>query len=197
MRQLAEAGAFDAMLPDTTTNLHTRRRALWRVLEAQRGTGGPLVAHVPADDPPSLPGMSPAELTATDYRTTGFSLNGHPTHHLRLILKKAGVRTAAEIIAHAKDGDRVAAAGLVICRQRPGTAKGFVFLTLEDETGMVNIVVTPRRFAKDAVLISQTPLLVVHGVLQVAHNVIHLKGDRFTPLDAEVGAEHAQRHDFH
>jgi error-prone DNA polymerase len=196
MRLLAEAGAFDAMLPDAPT-LHARRRALWRVLEAQRGTGGPLVVHRPADDPPSLPGMSPAELTATDYRTTGFSLNGHPLHHLRPTLTAAGIRTARDIIAHAKDGTRVAAAGLVICRQRPGTAKGFVFLTLEDETGMVNIVVTPPRFAKDAVLISHNPLLVVHGLLQVADNVIHLKGDRFTPLDAAVGAEHAQRHDFH
>jgi error-prone DNA polymerase len=196
MRQLAEAGAFDAMLPDAPT-LHARRRALWRVLEAQRGTGGPLVVHRPADDPPSLPGMSPAELTATDYRTTGFSLNGHPLHHLRPTLTAAGIRTASDIIARAKDGTRVAAAGLVICRQRPGTAKGFVFLTLEDETGMVNIVVTPPRFAKDAALISHNPLLVVHGLLQVADNVIHLKGDRFTPLDAAVGAEHAQRHDFH
>ncbi|HWZ60751.1 MAG TPA: error-prone DNA polymerase [Gemmatimonadaceae bacterium] len=196
MRHLAEAGAFDAMLPNAPTR-HARRRALWRVLEAQRGTGGPLVVHHPANEPLSLPGMSPAELTAADYRTTGFSLNGHPLHHLRAILHRHGVRSASDIIAHAKDGDRVAAAGLVICRQRPGTAKGFVFLTLEDETGMVNIVVTPRRFARDAALITRSPLLVVHGVLQVEQHVIHLRGDRFTPLDDTVGADHAQRHDFH
>jgi error-prone DNA polymerase len=196
MRQLAEAGAFDGMLSDAPT-VHARRRALWRVLEAQRGTGGPLVVHHPADEPLSLPGMSPAELTAADYRTTGFSLNGHPMYHLRPILVPNGIRTASEIIAHATDGERVAAAGLVICRQRPGTAKGFVFLTLEDETGMVNIVVTPRRFERDGTLISRHPLLIVRGVLQVEQGVIHLRGDQFIPLDAAVGAEHAQRHDFH
>jgi error-prone DNA polymerase len=195
LRHLAESGAFDSMLPPHTPTLHARRRALWQVLKAHRGTGGPLLPPT-HDAAPSLPGMSPAELTATDYRTTGFSLNGHPLLHLRPTLTNAGIRTAHDIIVHAKDGERIAAAGLVICRQQPGTAKGFVFLTLEDETGMVNIVVTPPRFAKDALLITRNPLLVVHGTLQVAHNVVHLKGDRFTPLDAEVGAEHVQRHDF-
>jgi error-prone DNA polymerase len=142
--------------------------------------------------------MSPAELTAADYRTTGFSLNGHPMHHLRTLLTPNGIRTASQIIAQAKDGERVAAAGLVICRQRPGTAKGFVFLTLEDETGLVNIVVTPRRFERDAALISRHPLLIVRGILEIVDRVIHLRGDQFTPLDdATVGAEHAQRHDFH
>jgi error-prone DNA polymerase len=196
MRQLAEAGAFDGMLGEEP-NLQRRRRALWRVLEALRGTGGPLVVHPPSEIPPSLPGMSPAELTAADYRTTGLSLNGHPMLHLREMLRPNGVRTAHQIIAHGQDGEQVAAAGLVICRQRPGTAKGFVFLTLEDETGLVNIVVTPRRFDQQATVISHTPLLIVRGTLQVEGAVIHLRAEQFTPLDAAVGAEHAQSHDFH
>jgi error-prone DNA polymerase len=91
----------------------------------------------------------------------------------------------------------VATAGLVICRQRPGTAKGFVFLTLEDETGLVNVVVTPQRFEEQAMLISRTPLLLVRGVLQVEQSVVNVRAKQFRAIPASGGAEHAQRHDFH
>jgi error-prone DNA polymerase len=191
VRQLAEAGVFDTMVGGT------RREALWHVLEALRGTGGPLVVHPPADAPMVLPPMEPYELTAADYRTTGLSLNGHPMIHLRETVRLNGVRTARDIIVRGKDGESIAAAGLVICRQRPGTAKGFVFLTLEDETGTLNIVVTPKRFERQALLISRTPLLLVRGVLQIEDGVVNLRAERFKALDAPVGAEHAQRHDFH
>jgi error-prone DNA polymerase len=100
-------------------------------------------------------------------------------------------------VTEGKDGDRIAGAGLVICRQRPGTAKGFVFLTLEDETGTVNVVVTPKRFERQALLISTTPLLLVRGTLQVEQGVVNIRGAEFRGLKAEVGAEYAQRHDFH
>ena len=91
----------------------------------------------------------------------------------------------------------VLVAGLVICRQRPGTAKGFVFLTLEDETGHINVVVTPKRFEKQAVLIARSPLLLIRGVLQVEGRVVNVRGKEFRMLTAPVGAEHARRHDFH
>jgi error-prone DNA polymerase len=191
VRQLAEAGVFDTMVGGT------RREALWHVLEALRGTGGPLIVHQPSATPPALPPMAPYELTAADYRTTGLSLNGHPMLHLRETVRLNGVRTARDIVAHGKDGEPIAAAGLVICRQRPGTAKGFVFLTLEDETGTINVVVTPKRFERHAPLISRSPLLLIRGVLQVEDGVVNLRAERFTSLDAPVGAEHAQRHDFH
>jgi error-prone DNA polymerase len=141
--------------------------------------------------------MSPGELTEADYRMTGVSLNGHPMLHLRPLMQPNGVLSAAEIQKRARDGDRVAVAGLVICRQRPGTAKGFVFLTLEDETGMVNVVVTPKRFEQQALLISTTPLLLVRGVLQIEQGVINVRADRFRGLQAELGAEYAKSHDFH
>ena len=141
--------------------------------------------------------MSPGELTEADYRMTGVSLNGHPMVHLRPYMQPNGILPAAEIIKRAKDGERVAVAGLVICRQRPGTAKGFVFLTLEDETGMVNIVVTPKRFEQQALLISTSPLLLVRGVLQIEQTVVNVRGDYFRALQAEVGAEYARSHDFH
>ena len=175
----------------------SRREALWHVLEVLRGTGGPLVVHPPADAPMVLPPMQPYELTAADYRTTGLSLNGHPMIHLRETVRLNGVRSARDIVSRGKDGESIAAAGLVICRQRPGTAKGFVFLTLEDETGTINVVVTPKRFERDALLISRTPLLLIRGVLQIEDGVVNLRAERFSALDAPVGAEHAQRHDFH
>jgi len=81
--------------------------------------------------------------------------------------------------------------------KRPGTAKGFVFLTLEDETGMVNVVVRPDRFERQALLIARSPLLLVRGRLQVEGTVINVRAEEFEVLTAPVGAEHAQRHDFH
>jgi error-prone DNA polymerase len=144
-----------------------------------------------------LPPMSPGELTEADYRMTGVSLNGHPMQHLRPLVAPNGILCAADIAKRARDGERVAVAGLVICRQRPGTAKGFVFLTLEDETGMVNVVITPKRFEQQALLISTSPLLLVRGVLQIEQTVVNVRADSFRALRAEVGAEYARSHDFH
>ena len=198
LRLLAEAGAFDAFAPDET-DLGKRRAALWRVLEASRGTAGPLAPYreTPDDRRAPLPEMSPGELTEADYRMTGISLNGHPMKHLRPLLQPNGIRSARDLVGRGRDGDRIAVAGLVICRQRPGTAKGFVFLTLEDETGTINVVVTPKRFERQALLISTTPLLLVRGVLQVEQGVVNVRAETFRGLQDEVGAEYAQRHDFH
>jgi error-prone DNA polymerase len=215
LRHLAMAGAFDGFLK-SEPDLERRRAALWEVLDAARGAAGPLAprshdksgaqsAHAEHVDPArkasrprtaALPPMSPGELTEADYRMTGVSLNGHPMTHLRPLLKPNGVMNTMEI-ARARDGERVAVAGLVICRQRPGTAKGFVFLTLEDEVGLVNVVITPQRFERQALLISSTPLLLVRGVLQIEQKVVNVRAERFRGLQAEVGAEFARSHDFH
>jgi error-prone DNA polymerase len=197
LRFLAEAGAFDSMVPEESNN-RRRRAAIWRMLEEFRGEAGPLApSRARPEVPAHVPAMTPLEITAADYRMTGVSLNGHPMRHLREILRPNGVRTAREVLA-GRDGERnVATAGLVICRQRPGTAKGFVFLTLEDETGMVNIVVTPQRFERQALLISKAPLLLVRGTLQVEGRVVNLRGEQFRALKARVGAEHVKGHDFH
>ena len=201
LRHLAEAGAFDGFVA-SEPDLRKRRAALWEVLDAVRGDAGPLAPRRGASRASDtgramLPAMSPGELTEADYRMTGISLNGHPMSHLRPHLAPNGIRSARELTKHGKDGERVATAGLVICRQRPGTAKGFVFLTLEDETGTVNVVVTPKRFERQALLISTTPLLLVRGPLQVEQGVVNIRGEVFRGLKAEVGAEYAQRHDFH
>lgn len=197
LRLLAEAGAFDEMLPDLPRD-RSRRSALWAVLDALRGDAGPLAPRGPSSPTSAsrLTPMTTLEITEADFRVTGLSLNGHPMRHLRRTLMPNGILTAREV-ARARDGARVATAGLVICRQRPGTAKGFVFLTLEDETGMVNVVVTPKRFERQALLISTSPLLLVRGTLQVEQGVVNLRGDLFRALDANIGAEHSQGHDFH
>jgi error-prone DNA polymerase len=195
LRFIAESGAFDTFVRDEPA-ARRRRAALWRVLEAVRGDAGPLALFPETKVPAGLPPLSAPELTEADYRLTGLSLNGHPMRHLRKLLMPNGVLTVREA-QRAHDGERVGVAGLVICRQRPGTAKGFVFLTLEDETGMLNVVVTPQRFEKQALLISRTPLLLVRGPLQIEKKVVNLRGEEFIALGAGAGAEHAQRHDFH
>lgn len=140
--------------------------------------------------------MTLYEITESDYRMTALSLNGHPMKHLRAEMDRVGV-VPAEKLGRKRDGEPVLIAGLVICRQRPGTAKGFVFLTLEDETGMVNVVVTPDRFERQALLIARSPLLLIRGVLQIEGLVVNVRAKEFRLLSAPVGAEFAQRHDFH
>ena len=195
LRFIAESGALDAFVQNEPYE-RRRRIALWRVLEAVRGTGGPLALFPEAPVPAGLPPLSPPELTEGDYRLTGLSLNGHPMRHLRPLLVPNGVLTVRDATRQ-RDGAKAGVAGLVICRQRPGTAKGFMFLTLEDETGMLNVVVTPQRFERQALLITRSPLLLVRGTLQIEQNVVNLRGEEFIALGAGAGAAHARSHDFH
>jgi len=154
--------------------------------------------QAPSPKPQSLfPPMSRIELTDADYRMTGLSLNGHPMRHLRQLLSPNAIRTADDLMRNGRDGERVAHAGLVIVRQRPGTAKGFVFLSMEDETGILNVVVTPKRFERQALLISNSPLLLIRGTLQVEHGVVNLRGETFTSLKADAGEDWAKGHNFH
>ncbi|MFN9213148.1 MAG: OB-fold nucleic acid binding domain-containing protein, partial [Gemmatimonadota bacterium] len=175
-----------------------RRAALWAVLATRRGSAGPLAparsAAVPAAG--ALPAMRDVEMTEADYRMTGVSLAGHPMRHLRAMLEPNGVRRIAELVADARDGERVAVAGLVICRQRPGTAKGFVFLTLEDETGLLIVVVTPRRFEAQALVITGSPLLLVRGTLQVEKGVVNVRAEQCRGVTAEAGEGAVRSRDF-
>jgi error-prone DNA polymerase len=193
---LATAGAFDTMVADVP-RARQRRAALWRVLEAMRGAAGPLAPVEPKVETPDLPPLKPVEIADADYRMTGLSLNGHPMRHLRPVLKPNGIRTAKDLLKNGRDGEEVAHAGLVICRQRPGTAKGFVFLSLEDETGILNVIVTPQRFEAQALLISQTPLLLIRGTLQVEGRVVNLRAKVLRALRASAGEDWAPTHDFH
>ena len=195
-RRLAEAGAFDSMFTHEVPE-RRRRVALWEVMAATRGPQLPL-APMPTSAPPiQLPAFQPIELTEADYRMTGLSLAGHPMSHLRAILAPNGVLSSRQAQQDGRDGQAVAVAGLVICRQRPGTAKGFAFLTLEDETGMINVVVTPDRFERHAVLISTSPLLLIRGVLQVEQQVVNVRAKQFKALQLGGGEQHAKGRDYH
>jgi error-prone DNA polymerase len=194
-RRLAEAGAFDSMFAHEPAE-RRRRVALWEVMAATRGPELPLAPFQAQPGPTQLPAFTPVELTEADYRMTGLSLAGHPMKHVRPILAPNGVLSAREAHALGKDGQRVAVAGLVICRQRPGTAKGFVFLTLEDETGMINIVITPDRFEEHAQLISRSPMLLIRGTLQVEQHVVNVRAKQFKALDLGGGEQHVKGHNY-
>jgi error-prone DNA polymerase len=189
LRALAEAGAFDSLWPN-------RRSALWEVLKHARGAAGPLAPVVRDRRAAPVPPLTPLELTEADYRVTGLSPAGHPMRHLRAAVAAMGAIAAAELARH-RDGDWVSVAGLAICRQRPATAKGFCFVTLEDETGLANVVITPKLFEANKRLIRRSPLLVVSGVLQEEQGVLNIRGKRFAAPRPEAGAAFVTSHDFH
>ena len=110
-------------------------------------------------------------------------------------LRRQRIASAAEL-ADQRDGQRVRTAGSVIVRQRPGSAKGFFFLTLEDETGLANAIVTPAIFSAHRRLLSLAPALVIEGILQNQDGVVAIKADRFEPLGHGDSAKTPSR-DFH
>jgi error-prone DNA polymerase len=115
-------------------------------------------------------------------------------YYRRAELRSKNVLSAAEL-RHCRDGEWVRTAGCVIARQRPGTAKGFVFLSMEDETGIANVIVTPDFYEKERILVSRGRFLLVEGLLQNQDNVIHVKAMRLTALVDR--ALEMRSHDFH
>jgi error-prone DNA polymerase len=120
--------------------------------------------------------MTEAERLVADYAGTGLTVGRHPMALRRHELAMRGVMRAIDIRS-ARQGRRVRVAGMVITRQRPGTAKGFVFLTLEDETGVANIIVRPDLFARDRAVIVEEPFLLVEGVLQNQDGVVSVRAE--------------------
>jgi error-prone DNA polymerase len=181
---LAHAGALTAF------GL-TRREALWQVARVAR-KAGPLFADVAADDASPLPEMSPVEETRADYATAEMTTGPHMFAHLRAGLARRGVASAADL-ARRRDGERVTAAGAVIVRQRPGTAKGFVFLTLEDETGMLQAIVRPDLFKEQRAVVVGSGALVVEGRLQRQDGSMSVRAERFWTV---ADFEGLPSHDF-
>jgi len=120
--------------------------------------------------------MTEAERLVADYAGTGLTLGRHPMALRRDELATRGVMRAIDLRT-ARQGRRIRVAGMVITRQRPGTAKGFVFLTLEDETGIANIIVQPDLFARDRLMIVEEPFLMVEGVLQNQEGVTSVRAE--------------------
>jgi error-prone DNA polymerase len=176
---LAEAGALAGIDAKTAE----RRSALWQVTAIERDprslfAGTPPTNHEEASP---LPALTPIQTTLTDYRTTGLTTGPHVMSHLREELRARKVLSAAELKKR-PNGLWVRTAGHVIVRQRPGSAKGFCFLTLEDETGTSNAVLTPDAFAKWRVALHASPILEIAGPMQNVDNVIHVRIREVIPL---------------
>jgi error-prone DNA polymerase len=159
-----------------------RRGALWQASALGRSGHDLFSAVEPEPEETPLADMSALERAAADYRGSSVTTGPHPVTLYRDKLKRRGVRCAAEV-GTVPDGERAQVAGAVIVRQRPGTAKGFFFITLEDETGFANAIVTPRVFAAHRSLLTGSAALIIEGVVQNQENVVSLKADRFWPLE--------------
>jgi error-prone DNA polymerase len=170
-----------------------RRDALWQVERVARDAG-PLYETLEETGSSPLQAMDLNERLNADLRGTGITIGRHPMAHQRAWLDSMKVTRAREL-KHLRNGMWVKVAGWVIVRQRPGTAKGFVFLSMEDETGISNVIVTPQLFETNRLALVNYPFLLIEGVLQHQDNVISVKARKIEPLQlkvADVGS-----HDFH
>ena len=210
---LADIGALNAFTNE-------RRSALWQVERAVRPAGELFREHEAHEenqyheeheghevrtsrtdgsripDPGSrspLPTMDDHERLRADYGGMGLTIGPHPMSLRRSDLALRGVLRAADL-PQARDGRRVRVAGMVITRQRPGTAKGFVFLTLEDETGVSNVIVRPDLFDRERMTVIRQPFLLVEGVLQHQDGVLSVKAERLQAID---GGASVDAHDFY
>ncbi len=138
--------------------------------------------------------MTPDERLVADFRVSGMTVGHHPMSYRRAEMKKIGVKTAMDLLS-IPSGRFVRVAGCVIARQRPGTAKGFVFLSLEDETGIANAIIRPDLFERHGLAVVRSQFLIVEGKLQKQDGVISVKAERVQPL--EVTRAETRSHDFH
>ncbi|MEQ8840481.1 MAG: error-prone DNA polymerase [Acidimicrobiales bacterium] len=183
LEALATAGAFGCLGID-------RRSALWTAGAMAQTATDRLPGIVTGIDAPTLPGMSPQELSHADLWATGVAPDGHPTRYIRADLDRLGVVTSAGLVDRPA-GERVFVGGVVTHRQRPATAGGTMFINLEDETGLINVVVSAgcwQRYKKTA---RGSPALLVRGRLEKSEGVINVVADRLEPLP--VGAAPASR----
>lgn len=191
LRNLAEIGALNFI--DASRKSH-RRDALWQS-EAALRPAGPLLERVaPSVELAPLAQMSIEERVNADFRGTGLTIDKHPMAIRRAELDAMRVVPAAAL-AKRGDGYWVRTAGCVICRQRPGTAKGFVFLSLEDETGISNAIVTPDIFEANKHTLVSAAYLLIEGVLQNQQGVVSIRVRRVEALS--FTQETVQSHDFH
>ena len=181
---LADIGALNAFTNE-------RRSALWQIARAVRPSGE---LFAPDDDSESpLRVMNSSERLHADYAGTSLTIGPHPMALRRDDMALRGVLRASDL-PQVRNGRRVRVAGMVITRQRPGTAKGFVFLTLEDETGISNIIVRPDLFDRERATVIRRPFLIVDGVLQHQDGVVSVKAEHVQPID---GGASVDAHDFY
>lgn len=179
---LAEIGALNTLGGD-------RRSALWQVEQAVRPAGALFEEQEPSETDDAEPDAPPCPLLpmtlderlVADYAGTSLTIGPHPMALTRPSLAMRGVLRAVDL-SRAPRGRRVRVAGAVITRQRPGTAKGFVFLTLEDETGIANVIIRPDLYARQRTTVVEEPFLLVEGVLQNEEGVTSVRAERVERL---------------
>jgi error-prone DNA polymerase len=187
LARLAELGALGSLGLE-------RRGALWEIERVARPSG-PLYASLDdTRDLSPLQPMTPTEALVADYEGTGLSLGPHPMTFHRVQLARLGVARADDL-QRMRHGGPVRVAGAVVVRQRPGTAKGFVFLSLEDESGLVNVVVPPPLFQRYRLTLVEEPFLWVEGTLEHREGVISVRAGRLHPLSHRL--RQIPSHDFH
>ncbi len=215
LKSLAAIGALNFIEPKRKTN---RRDALWQIERAARhpgplfekstrGTATPgcapatenraTINHTCGPETHStspLQPMSTEERLIADFHGTGLTIGPHPLAYHRARLKKYSLRTAIELNS-LRNGTPVRIAGSVVVRQRPGTAKGFVFLSMEDETGIANVIITPQLFQENRTVIVHNQFLLIEGMLQNQDNVISIKAAVIQPL--QITQAETASHDFH
>jgi len=194
---LAEIGALNFLDPEN--HVH-RRDALWQVERASRHTG-PLIDDLEECNGTEsesraspLDAMTTEERLNADFAGSGMTVGPHPMAYCRSDMIRRGVSRAVDL-ARIANGRIVRIAGSVIARQRPGTAKGFVFLSLEDETGIANAIVTPDVFAQNRETTARSRFLLIEGRIQNVDNVIHVRATRMEPIAVTYPA--AASRDFH
>jgi error-prone DNA polymerase len=190
---LARIGALNKI-----SGIQHRRDALWQV-ERSGKPEGPLLRQnsaisCEAHDSSPLSQMTTGERLVADYASTGLTVDRHPMHYRRDQLHAHHVLSVQELQTRT-NGEFVRIAGCIIARQRPGTAKGFVFLSMEDETGITNIIITPDLYERERILVTRSKFLLVEGSLQNQDSVIHVKAARLTSLSD--GDMDLRSHDFH
>jgi error-prone DNA polymerase len=189
--QLSEADAFGSLGQG-------RRAALWQALAQERHLRDmPLFTDLSEEAvaEPCLPEMSPIDEVFHDYAATGLSLKAHPLSFYRSQLDEIGV-LPAERLASLRTDRRVRVAGLVIMRQRPSTAKGITFVTIEDETGIANLVIHQNTWQRFYMIARRSTAWIAHGRVENKHTVIHVVIDRLEDLSTRLNRLHAASRDF-
>ena len=191
LAQLARIGALNRL-----GSVEHRRDAIWQIEQVSRPVG-PLLKNAVNDvacmkSPLHI--MNTEERLVADYAGTGLTTGPHPMSYRRAALRQMGVCSAEEL-QKLPDGRQVCAAGCVIARQRPGTALGFIFLSMEDETGIANIVIHPQIYERDRLLVTRGKFLMVKGKLQNQDGVVHVRADGVELLHAT--SLDVRSHDFH
>ena len=193
LSMLARIGALNSI-----TGVHHRRHALWQVERAGKPEG-PLLRQRSewlAEESTAVPlrQMNSEERLVADYAGTGLTIGKHPMSYRRAELRAERVLSAEEL-HNRRDGEFVRVAGCIIARQRPGTAMGFIFLSMEDETGIANVIVTPQLYEDQRLVVTRSKFILAEGPLQNQDGVIHVKAVRLQTLSDQTLA--VRSHDFH